>query len=154
MTRPGVVALLVIGAALAVWGGKSMLPRGIRNNNPGNLRITGDNWQGLAAQQTDPAFFQFVAPVYGIRALAKTLKTYYYSHGLTTIAEIISRYAPSTENNTGAYISAVAGALGVDPVRPLDCETHWPGLVAAIIYHENGQQPYSPATIEQGVQLA
>jgi len=85
--------------------------RGVRNHNPGNIRRSSDPWQGLAAEQTDPAFFQFISAAYGIRALVKTLITYQDKHGLQTVAEIISRWAPSSENNTGSYISAVRTSL-------------------------------------------
>lgn len=61
-------------------------PRGIRNNNPGNLRW-GDPWQGLVpeAQRTDKDFCQFVAPAWGIRALAITLISYQDKHDLHTV---------------------------------------------------------------------
>lgn len=49
-----------------------MEPRGLRNNNPGNIRTTKDRWQGLRPQQTDPAFFQFTEMRYGYRALIIT----------------------------------------------------------------------------------
>ena len=51
-------------------------PRGIRNNNPGNIRRNGDPWQGLAKEQNDREFFTFKSAVYGIRALARLLITY------------------------------------------------------------------------------
>lgn len=52
----------------------SIKPRGIRNNNPGNIRRNGDPWQGLAETQGDKEFFTFTTPVYGIRALARPEK--------------------------------------------------------------------------------
>lgn len=48
-------------------------PRGIRNNNPGNIRRSSDPWQGLAKEQIDREFFKFKSSVYGIRALARLL---------------------------------------------------------------------------------
>ena len=86
---------------------KQTLPRGLRNNNPGNIRRSKDNWQGLAPEQTDPQFFQFTAPEWGYRALIKTLQTYRKKHNLQTIAEMIGRWAPTNENNTSGYISRV-----------------------------------------------
>ena len=81
------------------------LPRGIKNNNPGNIRH-GANWQGLNpnGRDIDPAFCVFNTPVAGIRALAKVLVNYKKIHGLKTVWEFISRYAPSNENQTIAYI--------------------------------------------------
>lgn len=130
----------------------ALLPRGIRNNNPGNLRH-GEKWQGMATEQTDKAFITFVSPEYGIRAMVKLFATYRDRYGLTSIRDIITRYAPATENNTEAYISAVAKEIGMAKdgnVGPDDM----PAFIAAVIRHENGQQPYSAATIAAGIALA
>lgn len=70
-----------------------MEPRGLRNNNPGNIRTTKDRWQGLRPQQTDPAFFQFTEMRYGYRALIITLQNYRHKHGCRTIADFIRRWA-------------------------------------------------------------
>ena len=131
------------------------LPRGIRNNNPGNIRKSGDAWQGLADIQPDSAFFSFADPVYGIRALAKIIRNYRDRYGLQTVEGIINRWAPPVENNTGAYVGAVASALGVAPNQPLAFDAgQMRTLVASIIQHENGQQPYSMATIDDGIARA
>lgn len=76
--------------------------RGFRNNNPGNIRH-GEEWLGLAEEQTDPDFFQFVSVEYGIRAMFKILEIYREKYHLTTIDDIISRWAPPTENDTQPY---------------------------------------------------
>lgn len=128
--------------------------RGIRNNNPGNIRHSGARWQGMSAQQTDPAFVQFEAPEYGIRALSKLLDTYSKNYNLRTVRGIIARYAPSSENNTAAYSAAVAKALGVSPDAVIDVQARKAELVQAIIKHENGAQPYSLAQITTGVTMA
>ncbi len=127
-------------------------PRGIRNNNPGNIRL-GDNWRGMTAEQTDPAFIQFQAPEYGIRALGKLLVNYERLHGLNTVAGIINRWAPPTENNTSAYATHVAAQLGVPVNQAIDVKAALPKLVPAIIKHENGIQPYSADTIRAGLSL-
>lgn len=131
-------------------------PRGIRNNNPGNLRRSKDPWQGLATPQTDPDFFTFKSAPYGIRALARTLINYQDEHSLRTIRQIISRWAPANENNTGAYIDSVAASTGYDADRPLDMHkfTHLEPVVKAIIRHENGQQPYTDAEVTKALVLA
>lgn len=131
-------------------------PRGIRNHNPGNLRRSADPWQGLAKDQNDAAFFQFAAAKWGIRALARTLITYQDRHGLRTTRAIISRWAPPVENKTSSYIDHVAAQLGVGADEPLSAHDHRTlrGLVEAIILHENGGQPYSPAEIDAGLLLA
>jgi len=98
----------------------SVKPRGIRNNNPGNIRRNGDPWQGLAETQGDKEFFTFATPVYGIRALARTLITYQDRHGLRTIRQIISRWAPPVENDTESYVKAVTAATtGIGLVEAL-----------------------------------
>lgn len=132
-------------------------PRGIRNCNPGNIRW-GDAWQGLVtkADITDSSFCQFTDPVYGIRAMAKIFSKYANVYGLTTPSAIIARWAPPTENNTPAYVASVAAALGVGPDDRID--VHEPAtmiaLLKAVIYQENGVQPYDDATLTKGIALA
>lgn len=131
-------------------------PRGIRNNNPGNIRRNGDPWQGLAERQGDVEFFTFKTPIYGIRALARTLITYQDKHDLRSIRQIISRWAPPVENNTNAYVRAVVAQTGFDADQTLDMHRfdHLLPLTKAIIQHENGQQPYSDTQLTKGLVLA
>lgn len=143
---------------LALYHGKhpSYLPRGLRNNNPGNIRV-GDKWRGLAAMQMDREFCQFTTCEYGIRAMAVILRnTYYRKRGRDTVALIIRAWAPPSENNTLTYQSAVAKELGVsmDEVINLERDLTLTTLIAAIIKHENGIQPYTVKQIVNGVQLA
>ena len=130
-------------------------PRGIRNNNPGNIRHSASKWQGMTPDQPDAAFVRFVSPEMGIRALARTLLTYQTRHGLDTIARIIGRWAPPDDgNDTGAYARHVAERLGVGVNEHIDVADHLPRLVAAIIVHENGQCPYPTDVIARGCDLA
>ena len=117
-----------------------MAARGIRNNNPGNIRRSNDPWQGLAAEQADPDFFRFTAPEWGYRALMKTIQTYRRKHGLRTIAEMISRWAPANENDTAAYIRSVCQEMQVPDSYVPDVEDKGTmcALAAAISKHENG----------------
>lgn len=133
-----------------------MTPRGIRNNNPGNIRKSKDDWQGLAADQPDGAFFTFESPVAGIRALAKILLNYQRKKGLHTIHDIISRWAPPSENDTAAYIAQVAKHVGCAPeaMLTLSDRTTLFLLVEAIIQHENGTQPYDAKTIHAALTAA
>jgi hypothetical protein len=131
-------------------------PRGIRNHNPGNIRRSSDPWQGLAERQSDVEFFTFKSPIYGIRALARTLITYQDKHGLRTIRQIIGRWAPPVENNTNAYVRAVVEETDLDADQLLDLHNFdylFP-LTKAIIKHENGQQPYTDAQITKALVLA
>lgn len=92
-------------------------PRGIRNNNPLNIR-KGCNWKGEVATSTDPSFEQFVSMQMGIRAGFKILRNYMNGYGgkakpLTNIHDIIHRWAPPCENNCKAYIDSVCRFSGL-----------------------------------------
>jgi hypothetical protein len=129
--------------------------RGLRNNNPGNIRRSKIQWDGMAAQQTDPAFIQFTDATYGLRAILRIVHTY-ESRGLVTVRGWISAWAPPSENDTGAYVTAVANAIGCgsdDPVRVED-EATAIGLLRGIVMQENGSQPYDAATLDQAYQMA
>lgn len=129
-----------------------LIPRGIRNNNPGNIDRAGTSWKGMAPDQSsDSRFIVFSAPEWGIRAMARILRTY-MGRGQNTIAKIISTWAPPSENNTTAYIEAVSKEVGL-PANALVTDAYIPAIIAAIIRHENGQQPYSPETVALGIQL-
>ncbi|QQR69127.1 MAG: structural protein P5 [Alphaproteobacteria bacterium] len=132
------------------------VPRGIRNNNPGNIRRSRDPWQGLVKTQTDEAFLTFETPVYGIRALARTLITYQDKYFLRTTEDIINRWAPPAENRTGAYIASVTARTGRERKEELNLHSYQDlrPLVEAIIQHENGQQPYPDAQIDKALVLA
>jgi hypothetical protein len=139
------------------------VPRGIRNNNPGNIDFSKANdWLGQLP--FDPAiesrFARFDTPQHGIRALAKTLLSYQRKHGLKTVRAMIGRWAPCSENDTSAYARAVEARLqaeqGILPGADIDLQTRavLVCLVQAIILHENGTNPYSRAVIEEGVAKA
>ena len=89
------------------------LPRGLRNCNPGNIRITKDKWQGLREKQEDKSFFQFKEMKWGYRALIRTLQNYRLKWGCRTIADFINRWAPVVENNTSGYINRVCREMQV-----------------------------------------
>ena len=121
-----------------------MLPRGIRNNNPLNIRRSKNQWQGMRREQTDPAFCQFETLDWGWRAAFKLLtRTYYHQYRLYTIRTIISRWAPPNENNTRVYIENVSRLTGIAPDEPLgipsDKPARWIALGLAMAIQENGQ---------------
>ncbi len=131
-----------------------MTSRGIRNNNPGNIR-KGEKWQGLAETQNDSSFLVFKSPEWGIRALCRILRNYQKKYGLSDIRSIINRYAPPAENDTDGYIYSVCLALGVKdytPVNLLD-DNILLKLLKAIIRHENGDQPYSDEVLLKGISM-
>lgn len=160
--------LLGLLAALALLGGGGYavysMTRGLRNNNPGNIKYDGTPWEGLASPPSDGTFAIFTDPTFGIRALGKILSNYIAIDGVApTITGLISRWAPPSENDTARYIADVATSIGVDPNATLNLSPTLndgspnptlPALVEAIIQHENGLQPYSAATIQTGLALA
>ena len=129
-------------------------PRGIRNNNPGNIRYTGTAWQGLANPPSDGEYCIFVSVQYGLRALAKLLRNY-STMGFKTISQIISRYAPAPENNTAAYINSVVKNTGYSANEQLNLadDNVLINLMKAIILQENGKQPYSTAEISAAISI-
>lgn len=134
-----------------IYGGYMSLPRGIRNNNPGNIRH-GDNWQGMKDVQTDNEYVQFKSAKYGIRAMAKILETY-RKNGVEYLVDIIYRWAPPTENNTRAYIEHVEKQTGIFGNQKV-LKSDYPKLIAAMIKHENGFNPYPISKIQEGIALA
>ena len=133
-----------------------VMPRGIRNNNPGNIDYNGTKWLGLAEPPTDGRFCRFTTPEHGIRAIVRVVRTYYTHHNLNTIRGIIDRWAPPIENDTKAYVDHVASRCGVGAdqvVDPTTLDILTP-LVETIIAHENGQQPYDAETIRRGILMA
>ena len=99
--------------------GIEKLPRGIRNKNPGNIKL-GTDWDGLADEQSDPVFCIFGEAVMGIRALMKILITYRFTHKKDTVDEIISRCAPTSENDTTTYIDFVCKRIFIIHMYKLD----------------------------------
>jgi|TARA_E500000178_G_scaffold321552_1_gene345521 hypothetical protein len=136
-------------------GVEKFIPRGIRNNNPGNIKKNDVEWEGLSAIQTDKTFFQFNDPIYGIRALTKILRTYKNSYNIKNIWGIINRYAPPSENDTESYKNFVKEKTGLNMLEEIEftVEGYLP-VVKAIILMENGEQPYDDEIILQGMHLA
>lgn len=125
-------------------------PRGIRNNNPLNIRVSNDNWRGAIGD--DGAFVQFESSIFGIRAGARILKNYRDKYALFSVREIVSRWAPPNENDTISYVESVARKIGIGQNEPLK-EFDYPDLIKAMIYHENGEQPYTNDEIQQGFEM-
>ena len=149
------VGAVVLLLALSFTGvGKavvSYVSRGLRLNNPGNIRHNAANkWQGMSADQPDASFVKFDDPAYGVRALARVLLSY-QKRGLMTVAGIIGTWAPSTENDTPSYVRHVADELHVAPDDAIDVRSYLPRLAAAIIEHENGLQPYATDDLKKWV---
>ena len=139
-----------------------MTIRAVRNNNPGNIRV-GTAWQGLMPraqmnpdQAAETAFCVFLSPQWGFRAMATIFHTYADRDGVTTLRGAISRWAPPTENNTGAYLQAVCQALSFTPDAPFPFhdEPHLGALLQAVSIHEVGSWAFSEADMMAGVETA
>ena len=108
---------------------KTKLPRGLRNNNPLNIRHSASRWQGARLEQTDKAFVQFTSMTMGYRAAWRILETYYKhfeaQHKPFTPRNIIYRWAPPNENNSEAYLRRVCRLTNLAGnealVRPSRC---------------------------------
>ncbi|WP_251213956.1 structural protein P5 [Alistipes muris] len=116
------------------------MARGLNNRNPGNIRQSKGRYKGEVRPSRDPAFKQFETMAWGYRAIFVLLHTYRTRHGLRTIAAMIARWAPPSENKTELYIRTVSCRSGIPADRPLDTRdrrTMIP-IAAAISFVENG----------------
>lgn len=135
---------------------KSEQPRGIRNNNPLNIRHNrADLWRGRASSQTDPDFVQFGAMVYGIRAAYIIMFRCQQKDPAMTVSQLIHHWAPTTENNTKGYLDFVCARLrlpGDYQLRNL-AKYQWVTLASAMIRYENGKS-VDEAEIVTGLDMA
>ena len=117
------------------------LPRGLRNNNPGNIRRNSDVFQGEKTS-SDREFKQFKSMAYGYRAIFKILSNYGRNYHLKTIRQMIGRWAPENENDTGAYVKAVSDYAGIPADDPIDINDREQmiRIVAGMSKEENGRE--------------
>ena len=132
-----------------------MLPRGIRNSNPLNIRRSRDQWKGLRAVQTDAQFCQFESLEYSWRAAFYLLtRPYYHKYRLYTIRQIISKWAPPIENKTEAYIQNVSKLTGIAPDEPIgipsDRPARWIAVGRAMAIQENGTESIDDFAMHRG----
>lgn len=133
--------------------GDKTLPRGVRNNNPGNLNFAGQD--GATKEGgANGRFAKFSTMEEGVGALVKQLKRY-EDRGDDTLRAIINKYAPPGENDTGAYMGTLSKQLGVGYDQKLDQNDtkQLMALVKGIINHENGAGYVSDSQISAGVRL-
>lgn len=136
-------------------------PRGIRNNNPLNIRRSEIAWKGKI-KGTDPDFETFEGPEWGIRAAIRNLQTYQENYDLNNLRAVINRWAPPVENDTADYIGAVSEWSGIAKDEFIDLSNYSTvlSLVRAMCRMENGRAPggteswYPPETWEKGLRLA
>lgn len=128
-------------------------PRGIRNNNPGNLR-TGEPWRGKIGSDS-AGFVRFRDYQHGIRAALKVLQTYYNKHGLRTWEQVANRWAPYSDgNNPAKYAQLLANYTGQTSfdLQPDTLYNAMRGITAI----ENGTQyadTITPRLFEQALQM-
>lgn len=127
--------------------------RNVRNNNPLNIRHNdGNKWQGAAGD--DGAFVVFETPEYGFRAAMKLVKTYREKYGLYSVADIITRWAPESDNNhTQAYIDYVADKLDKFTFTPV-FESEFPALLYYMAEFEGAKGAFTMEQAAQGVAMA
>lgn len=116
------------------------MSRGLRNNNPGNIRLGSFRYKGEKAESSDTAFRQFESIEWGYRAMFVLLHTYAKKHGCHTLRQMIYRYAPPIENHTENYIRRVAYTTHLSPdedISTTDGAT-MTTVVAAMSEVENG----------------
>lgn len=132
----------------------TMISRGLRNNNPGNIRISAEKWQGEIQPSQDAAFKQFRDMAHGYRAMFKLLYNYQKKYGLSTIRGLIGRWAPASENHTEAYVAAVAAGVGIPADIRIETmhRDDMVKMVAAMSKVENGV-PAIMADVEAGWNL-
>lgn len=133
---------------------KRPIPRGIRNNNPLNIRI-GNTWLGEVQEPTDTSFEQFVSMEYGIRAAMILLRRYIRHYKRTTIPQVIAAWAPASENDVQRYIDVICQLSAISPEDQLDYfnEEQMVRLVDAMAFHECGQH-VPEDKIRKGYKLA
>lgn len=133
---------------------QKMLPRGLRNNNPLNIRI-GNTWLGERVHPTDDEFEEFVSLAYGIRAAFIILRRYIRRYHLNTVRLIVERWAPRTENETEKYIQFVCKdtALMPDTAIQYNDKNTMCKLVGAMAFVECGQR-IEVSEIVKGYSLA
>ena len=130
------------------------MSRGMTNCNPGNIRRSRTRYKGEVHPSRDPEFKQFAALGWGYRAIFVLLHTYRVRHGLDTLAAMIARWAPPSENDTGAYLRTVVRRSGVDPDAEIDTRDGptMTRIAAAMARVENGVEP-DEAEIAEGWRL-
>ena len=130
------------------------MSRGLENRNPGNIRRAPVHYKGEVRPSRDPDFKEFESLAWGYRAIFVLLDTYRARYGIDTLRGMISRWAPPSENDTGAYLRTVVRRSGVDPYAEIDTRDGptMTRIAAAMARVENGVEP-DEAEIAEGWRL-
>lgn len=131
------------------------MPRGLRNNNPLNIKISNSNWIGKVSPNTDGVFEQFDTIEHGYRAAGIILSRYINVYGCNTIEKIIRRWCPDSSASSyidfvckdmTSYYESITQELICSPVLPTgEIDISFKSLLAVLIYSmarfENGKHP-------------
>lgn len=130
------------------------LPRGIRNYNPGNIKaVAGLQWRGQKGKDAD-GFCIFIAPRFGLRAIAVIWQDYCYYHSFKTLREYVNRWAPPTENPEESYLRVLCAAAAVGPDEPYNPCDRPLFVLRAIVCMECGYCPYSDKDLQAAIDAA
>lgn len=120
------------------YAGSDAQPRGIRNNNPGNIIVTSQNdWEGAIPHDinTDGKFEQFKTYAYGVRAMIVLIQNYMSKYRLNTLESIVYRWNAGNPN----YVKYVAEKSGIAPTAKITANKETiKKLVQGIADFENG----------------
>lgn len=132
----------------------------LEQNNPGNIRYDGHTqWKGLANSPEHNGFCVFIDPVWGLRAMVIIISGYPAKHGVKTIQQLISTWAPAVDNNPlSNYVSYVCQQTGYDADQEVDLTDPaiLDGIIPAIVKFENGPDKvtYPALLYKQAIDLA
>lgn len=121
------------------------LPRGIRNNNPGNIVKTNIPWEGKIIPGKDYAFEQFETFAMGVRAMIIDVKGDIDNDGKNTLNALINQYAPPHENDTTEYIQTISQWTGIGQFDQISgTKETLSKIIPALARYENGIDCISP----------
>ena len=127
-----------------------------RNRNPLNIRATNIDWVGKTG--SNKGFEVFSNSEYGYRAAAKNLYKYNEKDNLKSVRELITKWAPPSENNTDSYVDKVAKDLGVDADADLGNLRSNPSLTKDLMKSmtevEGPNNNFNDKHVENGIALA
>nr|WP_232471936.1 virion protein [Vibrio gazogenes] len=154
MNQPLLISLTIITGGLAYMLYRSTLPRGVRNNNPLNIRDSANDWEGKSGFNRDKEFEEFKHPVYGFRAGARILRSY-SRQGYKTLSQMIYRFAPDNENDTALYVQQISQWTGLEPNQTVNVNDN--DQLARLLYAMSRKEVgnyYGLSMAQQGVAMA
>lgn len=154
---PKIQKALAEGYAEWMLNDKGEPIRGLRNNNPGNIKFNPNSpWKGSMRDANgnyvnDGGFVQFDTPEAGIRAMTMNLLSY-DNRGVNTVRGIVNNWSTTDRASYTKFLSEQLGVKPDDVVNVKDPAV-MQQLVRGIIQMENGKVPYDPRQIETGIAL-